>query len=533
VGEVIARGKNVMAGYWQDEEATAHAIRDGWFHTGDLGRIDEDGNLYIVGRSKDIIIDANGKNVYPDEIEDLYKDSPYIEELSVVGLPDGAAEHVACAVVPDLEYEPPLGLAEVKQKIEAHFRNVSAGLPFWKRVRTLEFWEGELPRTSSRKVRRRDVTAELRARQDKAQADKTVDDSTRNAEASHSWFLEIVADACGKPYSQVHMASSLDELGFDSLTFNELAAGLENASVHVPEGVVFASAHDVAELFDMVMGRRHAAGLEKRDSKKTVDDESEDIKLPAPLAHIGKRGLAKAQRLFYTRALDTKVRGEAYIPQHTNFIVAANHSSHLDMGALKVALGDAGRDLASLAAADYFFKNKWRRAYFKNLTNLVPMERSGSIRKSLGIAEGVLRGGKSMVLFPEGTRSRSGEMADFLPSLGYLALKADVGILPAHIHGAHAALPVGATIPRKRDLGVYFGPFLTIDFLRQLTRGMAQQEAWRICSALTQRIVENLRDGVTPRFDVESVRAAWNGDKLATLVPPPFRTRGRTGRTSS
>ena len=224
------------------------------------------------------------------------------------------------------------------------------------------------------------------------------------------------------------------------------------------------------------------------------------------------------------------MRGEAYIPQHTNFIVAANHSSHLDMGALKVALGDAGHDLASLAAADYFFKNKWRRAYFKNLTNLVPMERSGSIRKSLGIAERVLRGGKSLVLFPEGTRSRTGEMSDFLPSLGYLALRADVGILPAYIEGAHDAMPVGATLPKKRDLGVYFGPFLTIDFLREITAGLSQQEAWRLGSALTQRIVENLRDRVTPRFDAQTVRAAWDGEKLGALVPPPFGTRGRPSR---
>ncbi len=527
VGEVIARGKNVMAGYWRDEEATGHAIRDGWFHTGDLGRFDEEGNLYIVGRSKEIIIDANGKNVYPDEVEDLYKGSPYIKELSVVGLPDGVAEHVACAVVPDLQAEPALSLAEVKQKIEVHFRTVSASLPFWKRVRTLEYWEGELPRTSTRKVRRRDVAAELRERREKAQGEQIVDQAARNAEANQSWFLEIVADACGKPYSEVHMSSVLDELGFDSLTYNELAAGFEGAGVHVPEGVVFAGAHDVASLFDMVTGKHHGTAPEKRDSRKPTESEVDDIKLPEPVARLGKRGLAKAQRLFYTRALRTKVRGEAYIPQHTNFIVAANHSSHLDMGALKVALGDAGHDLSSLAAADYFFKNKWRRAYFKNLTNLVPMERSGSIRKSLGIAEQVLRNGKSLVLFPEGTRSRTGEMVDFLPSLGYLALHADAGILPAYIEGAYDAMPVGATIPKKRALGVYFGPFLTIDFLRQLTQGMTHQEAWRMCSALTQRIVENLRDGVTPRFDAESVRAAWNGEKLGPLAPPPFRTRGR------
>jgi long-chain acyl-CoA synthetase len=160
------------------------------------------------------------------------------------------------------------------------------------------------------------------------------------------------------------------------------------------------------------------------------------------------------------------------------------------------------------------------------------MERSGSVRKSLGIAVRVLRNGKSLVLFPEGTRSRSGEMVEFLPSLGYLALHAQVGILPAYIEGAHVAMPVGATFPKKRALGVFFGPFLAIDFLRQLTADMSHQEAWRACSALAQRIVENLRDGVTPRFDVESVRAAWNGETLGSLSPTPFRSRGRLGRIS-
>jgi 1-acyl-sn-glycerol-3-phosphate acyltransferase len=236
------------------------------------------------------------------------------------------------------------------------------------------------------------------------------------------------------------------------------------------------------------------------------------------LQRLGKRGLAAAQKLFYTRALQTKVRGHGHVPQHTHFIVAANHSSHLDMGAVKVALGDAGRDLASLAAADYFFSNRWRRAYFANLTNLVPMERSGSVRKSLAIAEGVLRRGRSLMLFPEGTRARGGVMADFLPSLGYLALRADVGILPAYIRGTHESLPVGATIPKKRDLEVHFGTFLSIDFLRELIAGLSDKDSWRLCSALTQRIVENLRDGVTTRFDVASVRAAWNGEKLGPLA---------------
>ncbi|HLA95459.1 MAG TPA: AMP-binding protein, partial [Pyrinomonadaceae bacterium] len=88
VGEVVARGQNVMLGYYNNEEATEAVLQDRWLKTGDLGKLDEDGNLFIVGRSKDVIIDSNGKNIYPDEIEDLYGKSSYIKELSVVGLSD-------------------------------------------------------------------------------------------------------------------------------------------------------------------------------------------------------------------------------------------------------------------------------------------------------------------------------------------------------------------------------------------------------------------------------------------------------------
>ena len=230
--------------------------------------------------------------------------------------------------------------------------------------------------------------------------------------------------------------------------------------------------------------------------------------------------LGLALRLFYKRLLTTEVKGASHIPQHTHFLVAANHASHLDMGLVKVALGEAGRDLASLAAADYFFSNKLRRAYFANFTNLVPMERSGSIRKSMEVAERVLRRGRSMVVFPEGTRSFTGEMADFLPSLGYLALRAEVGILPAYVGGTFEAMPKGAAVPRSRDLKVAFGPFLSREFLDELTAGLAQQEAWRLIAGLTQRIVENLRDGISTRIEIGAIRTAWNGQVLGALVAP-------------
>ena len=268
VGEVVTRGRNLMLGYWQDEEATRAAIRDGWFHTGDLGRFDEEGNLYIVGRSKEVIIDSNGKNVYPDEIEELYRKSPYVKELSVVGLPEGGAEQVAAAVVPNLEHEPALSRAEVIAKIDEHLQGVSSGLPFWKRIKTLEHWETDLPKTAKRSIKRREIVAEMQRRKSSAVEASA---GAGKAESGVGWFLDIVAAATGKPRSEIHLQTRVSALGFDSLAYNELAEGVEAAGINVPEQVDFTAAQDVAGLLALCTkghpaGRRPAASGGAREA---------------------------------------------------------------------------------------------------------------------------------------------------------------------------------------------------------------------------------------------------------------------------
>jgi long-chain acyl-CoA synthetase len=523
VGEVVARGRNVMAGYWQDAVATAQAIRDGWFHTGDLGRFDDEGNLHLAGRSKDVIVDANGKNVYPDEVEDLYRDNPFIKELSVVGVPDGIGEQVACAVVLDLEHDSSLSAAEVTAKVEEHFRKISTDLPIWKRVRGVHFWDGDLPKTAKRSIKRLEVAAEIARLRRKHEETKGA--LAAAAEGGQlAWLLDTVATVSGRRHADVQLGSRFGELGFDSLMYAELSSAMENAGIVLPDSVDVTTLSTVAELQEL-LARGPAAAARELAAKRTRDDDSE-IRVPGAVSSAGKRGLAWAQRAFYKRALSTEVRGQGHIPQHTSFIVAANHASHLDMGAIKVALGDAGRDLTSLAAADYFFRNRYRRAYFKHFTNLVPMERSGSIRKSMDTAERVLRRGRSMVVFPEGTRSVTGEMAEFLPSLGYLAMRAEVGVLPAHVAGSFEALPKGTAVPRSRQITVSFGPFLAREWLATLTDGLPAQEGWRLVAAFVQRVVENLRDGVATLLDVDAARAAWDGRALGPVaVHPPRRRR--------
>jgi long-chain acyl-CoA synthetase len=159
VGEVIARGDNVMRGYLGLDEETERALDDGWLRTGDLGRIDDSGRLEIVGRQKEVIVTSAGKNVYPDELEDIYGACPEVEELSIVGLPDGSgSERVACLVRPDVDADATdEEKAEAEARIRDWFRVEGTRMANQKRIRVLRFWYDDFPRTATRKIKRRDV----------------------------------------------------------------------------------------------------------------------------------------------------------------------------------------------------------------------------------------------------------------------------------------------------------------------------------------------------------------------------------------
>ena len=178
------------------------------------------------------------------------------------------------------------------------------------------------------------------------------------------------------------------------------------------------------------------------------------------------------------------------------------------MGLTKMALGEYGKDLVALAAADYFFDTKYKRAVMENFTNLVPMERTGSLRQSLRQREVVPRSGYNALIFPEGTRSMTGIMADFKPVVGYLALHARVGILPMFLDGTYEAMPKGTTLIKSRDVGARIGRFLEIEELEEMTKGMPRAEAYRLIAARVRHEVVNLRDRTRTPFDAKGIATA-------------------------
>jgi long-chain acyl-CoA synthetase len=163
IGELIAKGPNVMKGYYENEEETAKILQDGWLHTGDLAYVDKDGFLFICGRKKNVIVLKNGKNVYPEELELLISNLPYVEENMVFGQPrhkDGDEKDLAlCAkIVYKPDYMKETYAAEDPAEIEAIIRKdidrINHALPTYKQMLRILVTDQPMIKTTTGKVKR-------------------------------------------------------------------------------------------------------------------------------------------------------------------------------------------------------------------------------------------------------------------------------------------------------------------------------------------------------------------------------------------
>lgn len=161
-GEIIVRGGNVMLGYYQNEEATKKVLRDGWLYTGDLGRIDSEGFIYITGRKKNVIVTKNGKNIFPEEVESYINKSPYIKESLVTGRDDDEKNEtvVTAQIVIDLENikqklnNPNPSQEEIYKLIKSEIKQINKNMPLYKRIQDFTIRENEFAKTTTKKIKR-------------------------------------------------------------------------------------------------------------------------------------------------------------------------------------------------------------------------------------------------------------------------------------------------------------------------------------------------------------------------------------------
>jgi long-chain acyl-CoA synthetase len=492
VGEVLARGPNVMLGYAGDEEATSAVLSDGWLRTGDLGKLDRRGQLTLVGRAKDVVVASSGENVYPDDVEARLGNLEHVKELTVLGVPDHrGGERLACVLVPEADEATPR--AKRHERARAALDAAALRLPQNQRPALVLVFDAPLPRTSTRKVKR----GEVRRLIERALAATEVAPSSNSGAKDRAAALvrSAVGAIARRDPAQITPEMTLrGDFGFDSLMLLELLVALEAQVGHSLDAERLSAATTVGEVETAVRETREAHKLAVTSEIEREADEP--LEIPPALREAAMHWMGRAQMGFYDKVLRTKVSGRAFIPQNRSAIIAANHASHLDMGLVKYALGRYGEDMVSLAAQDYFFEgNRFRKAYFENFTNLVPMTRSGSLRQALRQAGDLLERGKTVLLFPEGTRSPDGSIQEFKASLGHLALHHDKDILPVWLGGTHAALPKGSTVPRQRDVEARIGLPLLVSDLKRLTKGLPMSEASRVVSKLAERAVIELSKG--------------------------------------
>jgi long-chain acyl-CoA synthetase len=478
-GEIALRGAIVMKGYWKRPDATAEVLRDGWFYTGDLGYLDSGGNLFITGRRKEVIVLANGKNVYPEEIETHYQKSPFIKEICVMALEarpgDPTSERLYGVVVPNFEVLRERKIVNSKEAIRFDIEGLSHKIASTKRLGSYEIWQEELPRTTTRKLKRFQIEKKVRELQKgggPGEAEVGTEKPLTGDEKA--WLerddvkraLEIVRESARNKRAEIRPTHNLElDLGLDSMQRVELLTALEQQlGGDVPEAQL-AEIYSVRDLVDAVL---ESAGRGEGGTKSAAPAWStilaEPVTDPEVLALARHQTFAELFFFLLGRVLNLvaidlfhlKVRGLENIPAKGPYLLCSNHQSYFDPIVMAAALPwRIFRMTFALGTSDIFGQGfmrmlaRWIRVVVLDPdANLVPAMRAGAYG---------LRQGRVLVLYPEGERSDTGKPRVFRKGAAILSIHEQAPIVPVAIEGFYDSWPRHQKLPKLANLQLAFG----------------------------------------------------------------------------
>lgn len=496
IGEVWARGPNIMQEYFRNPEATAKVLREGWLHTGDLGWQDPEGYLYLTGRIKEMILSSAGKNVYPEEVEARYRNLRGIRDLCVIGyrVPGKMGEEVHAVVIPDPQVFSPKEKPEVvRNTLLREIQTVSASVPSYQRIQKLHLWpEPEFPKTPALATDRTAVrkVIEEGLELDTQSLQRREPSPVKGVESSE--ILSLLAQFAGTPAEEILPEHHLRfDLGLDSLQVMEVIAHLEEQiGIELPEEIVV-RLHTVQDVLEAFREKRISEGRES-PSQKVVPDLP--CLPPDPFwGPFARRLLRFWGRLFYRLYLRLEVRGQENLPDQGPLIIVANHTSHLDTGAVICALGEKVESLCPVGAKDYFFNHRLKGFLLQTLVHVVPFDRHGNFIEGFRVCRQVLDQGKFLLIYPEGTRSLDGQIAPFRPGVGHIAVETRAPILPCLIEGAYESMPKGRIFPKPGRIRVTFGRPIPVEVLLNQYPGLKGYALYRALADAIQQAVQSLK----------------------------------------
>ncbi len=471
IGEVSIAGDILMQGYYKNPEATAGAIRDGWFHSGDLGRLDADGNLTITGRSNDVIVLASGKNIYPDEIEEHYDKSPFIKEICVMGMPDasGPGDKLHAVVVPDLEEFRRRNQTAITEMIKYELDNRSSDLASYQRVLSLSVRNEPLPRTVTRKLKRFELYEEEVQRLRTGRVESSAEDDPSLQEGVAAVVARVIHEA--KPdLGALAPDMNLEfDLGFDSLGRVEALATIEGElELELPEeqtSQVFTIGDLVAVLEQASQGT--GRGTTSWAEKLAADgyDEVAATFIKESRASLTFFGFPAIRMLGLLAKIPfhTKVRGLEKLPDRGPYLLCPNHVSYLDPFLLCSVLPfSVIRDIFILGYTDYFEGAVMSRLAAS--VNIVPVDPNANLTRAMRVAAVGLRKQRILLVFPEGERSIDGRLTRFKKGPAILSVELNAPIVPVGMRGTFEAWPRGGRLKANKVEIVIGDPILPARF---------------------------------------------------------------------
>ncbi len=448
-GEILVRGENVTQGYFNADEETAKAFADGWFHTGDVGEIGPDGQLFIKGRKKEMIVTAEGLNVFPEDVERVLNQLPGVRDSAAVGLSGtgGTDERVHAVLL----LEPGINADQI-------VRDANARLADHQKIRRALVWpEPELPRTEgTRKLKRAAIREWAKS-----------GGTPRHVTAGNDALAALVARYAGR--ESVSATATLEELGLSSLERVELMVALEDAFGTRIDESAFGDARSVSDLKALV----------DRGAEAGAVAPAEPVEFPgwnrSWLAYAVRRASLPTWILPWGRIFARlEVQGLEHLAKIDRPVIfAVNHQSHLDVPVMLMALPPRFRYKVAPAMAKEFFKAHFfpeqysRTAWFTNslnyylaalFFNAFPLpQREAGTRQTLRYIGEVLEGGYSVLIFPEGKRTDTGEIGPFRPGIGMIGSKLEVPVVPVRVEGLDRILHHTWKMARPGRARVAFG----------------------------------------------------------------------------
>lgn len=450
-GEILVRGGGVAQARWSENGAEPLAGEGGWYHTGDVGEIDGEGNLYFKGRKKETIVTPAGMNIYPADLEAALRVQPGVRDCAVVSLPKGSNAE-PCAV---------LLLRSASEDPDAILRGANAMLAEYQRMRVIYLWtEEDFPRTSTGKARR-------------AEIEKVVRNFFVTAESTSTAgsVVDAVANLAGQPRNSVSSRADLGtDLGLTSLERVELMSTLESRyQVDLSESQ-FADASTVEEIQELL--RKAQPGKPAYHYPRWT--------LRWPVTWIRATAYYSLVRPAVTLLGSPRIVGRDRLAGvHGPVLVVSNHIDHVDVGFIMTALPArlryrlataAGGEALELlrtptpgrgALAALLDRIEW--ALGVALLNLFPLPRDAGFRKSFAYAGEAIDRGFSILVFPEGRHSTNGAMNPFQIGIGLLAANLQIPVVPMRIDGLFEVKRAGKRFAAPGRIRVLIGSPVRFD----------------------------------------------------------------------